>query len=301
MAPTLVWLPSFFSEQKSAQLGRLIKINYLLERDRLDDYAGHLHSDDRVRVRHQLAAQRDTLTSQLTATLAQLYGIAKVDENSVSAEVSERDCASTGTGSASHDTSDAVLATALTSAPDVLQALDDADWALLDGVRGFAGRQDSVGERAERLIAEIAETAATSEFERSLIPVLGSIRAKAVVLVQDAARLTQVETPVAPQPVVVPEPPAADDVSLTQHGRPSVPSSGPAASTAPGQPSTGLSRTVRLQPSHVENSLNKAIDNLWDEILAYAAAHPGMAVEITWQVVPAEDGTNTSTEDEAQS
>ncbi|SFY01440.1 PglY protein [Streptomyces atratus] len=583
MAPTLVWLPSFFSEQKSAQLGRLIKINYLLERDRLDDYAGHLHSDDRVRVRHQLAAQRDTLTSQLTATLAQLYGIAKVDENSVSAEVSEgkhilsllpeyarpqlqggksfqdnlqhladgvfralypkhpdfsrtgdrkavslgelktaltwitramddggrrievdshhlkivkriveplelgqvhdgplvlrndwrarinqaahqhrpgvedltaeevrtwiaEDLGWTGldkntssliiatyallddrawtyhgsplpqppelerigagyglraqqlptdeeyatarlraaklfgvavqptlfarnvnklfTGvsekaaefeqsvnalrtslsrhaealgmdretserlssgkdaadllarlgrhrdatalvrelaGASHDTSDAVLATVITSAGDVLQALDDADWALLDGVRGFAGRQDSVGERAERLIAEIAETAATSEFERSLIPVLGSIRAKAVVLVQDAARLTQVETPVTPQPVAVPEPPAADDVSLTQHGRPSVPSSDPATSTAPGQPSTGLSRTVRLQPSHVENSLNKAIDNLWDEILAYSAAHPGMAVEITWQVVPAEDGTTSSTEDETQS
>ncbi|MER6499631.1 hypothetical protein ABT218_09610 [Streptomyces sp. NPDC001455] len=96
---------------------------------------------------------------------------------------------------ASHDTGDAVLATALTSARDVLQALDDADWALLGAVRGFAGRQDSVGERADRLIAEIADTAASSEFERSLVPVLESIRTRAVVLVQDAARLTQVETP----------------------------------------------------------------------------------------------------------
>lgn len=578
MAPTLVWLPSFFSEQKKAQLGRLIKINYLLERDRLDDYAGHLPSDDRVRVRHQLAAQRDTLTSQLTATLAQLYGIAKVDENSVSAEVSDgkhilsllpeygrpqlqggksfqdnlqylangvfhalypkhpdfertgdrkpvtlgdlktaltwitramddggrrievdshhlktvkkiveplelgqvhdgplvlrndwrarinqaahqhrpgvedlsveeirewiaKDVGWTGLdknisnliiatyallddrawiyqgsplaqppelerigagyglraqqlpteeeyatararaakifgvavqptlfarnvnklyngvrdkldqyeqpvnavrtslsrhaealglepdtsarvssgkdaadllarlgrhrdatalvrelAGVSYATTDDVLATALTSAPDVLKALDDADWTLLDSVRGFAGRQDSVGERAERLIAEIATAATDSEFERSLIPALASIRGKAVALVRDAARLAQVTDPVPPP--VVPEPPTADDVPLTRHGDPSVPSS--RTETTPGTGvAAALSRTVRLQPSHVENALNKAIDNLWDEILAYSAAHPGMAVEITWQVVPAE-GSTDSTGDGAQ-
>ncbi|WOX21224.1 PglY protein [Streptomyces solicathayae] len=571
MAPTLVWLPSFFSEQKNAQLGRLIKINYLLERDRLDDYAGHLASDDRVRVRHQLAAQRDTLTSQLTATLAQLYGIAKVDENSVSAEVSEgkhilpllpeygrpqllggksfadnlrhladgafgalypkhpdfdragdrkpitigelktaltwitramddggrrievdshhlktvkkiveplelgqvhdgplvlrndwrqrinqtahqhrpgaedlsveeirgwiaKDHGWTGldknissliiatyallddrawilhggsalaqspelsdigaghalraqqlptaeeyatarekaakifgvavqptlfarnvnklyTGvrdkinqyeqpvnavrtslnrhadalgldpeagsrtssvkdaadllarlarhheatalvkelaEASYTTSDTVLATALTSAPDVLKALDSADWQLLDSVRGFVGRQDTLGERAERLIAEIAEAASASEFERSLIPPLESLRTKAVALIRDAAQLAQVAEPVA-QPVLAE--PTADDVRLTQHGEPSVPSDRPQAGPqvpVAGGPGTSGSRTVRLQPSHLENALSKAIDNLWDEILAYANANPGMAVEITWQVVPPE-------------
>ena len=51
-AATLVWLPHFLSSQKSAQLGRLLKIQYLLERDRLDDYAANLSTDDRVRVRH---------------------------------------------------------------------------------------------------------------------------------------------------------------------------------------------------------------------------------------------------------
>ncbi|MFB6627577.1 PglY protein [Streptomyces sp. NPDC056374] len=566
MAPTLVWLPSFFSEQKSAQLGRLIKINYLLERDRLDDYAGHLASDDRVRVRHQLAAQRDTLTSQLTATLAQLYGIAKVDENSVSAEVSEgkhilsmlpeyarpqlqggksfmdnlqhlaggvfdalypkhpdfdragdrkpvtpaelktaltwitramddggrrvevdshhlktvkkiveplelgqvhdgplvlrndwrarinqaahqhrpgakdltveeirewiaKDHGWTGldknvssliiatyallddrawifhggnplaqapelsdigaghglreeqrptdeeyaaarekaakifgvavqptnfarnvnklhTGvrekitqyeqsvngvrtslnrhaqalgidseagarttsmkdaadllarlgrhheatalvrelvGAAYATSDVVLASAITSAPDVLHALDDADWQLLDSVRGFAARRDGVGERAQRLINEIAEAAAASEFERSLIPVLDSIRGKAVALVKDAARLAQV---VSPAPTTTSTEATPDDVTLTRHGTPPVPSTRPAA--VPVHTGAG-SRTVRLQPSHMENALSKAIDNLWDEILAYSAANPGMAVEITWQVVPPEE------------
>ncbi|MCQ0013782.1 hypothetical protein [Actinomadura madurae] len=86
-ADTLVWLPDHLSAQKAAQLGRLLKIRYLLERDRLDDYASHLASDQRIRVRHQLQAQADNLASQLTALLQQLYGISGGDKGNVSAEV----------------------------------------------------------------------------------------------------------------------------------------------------------------------------------------------------------------------
>jgi hypothetical protein len=86
---TVVWLPHFFSPQKSAQLGRLLKIRYLLDRDRLDDYAANLSADDRLRVRHQLHAQQDNLTSQLSAALQQLYGIARVDEGTVGAMVGD--------------------------------------------------------------------------------------------------------------------------------------------------------------------------------------------------------------------
>jgi hypothetical protein len=88
-AATVVWLPHFLSAQKSAQLGRLLKIGYLLERDRLDDYAGNLSADDRIRVRHQLQAQRDNLTSQLTVALQQLYGISRADESTIGSEVGE--------------------------------------------------------------------------------------------------------------------------------------------------------------------------------------------------------------------
>jgi hypothetical protein len=88
-ASTVVWLPHFFSTQKSAQLGRLLKIRYLLDRDRLDDYAANMSADDRVRVRHQLQAQQDNLTSQLVAALQQLYGIARADEGTVGAEVGD--------------------------------------------------------------------------------------------------------------------------------------------------------------------------------------------------------------------
>ncbi|MEV0082901.1 PglY protein [Saccharopolyspora sp. NPDC050642] len=88
-APTLVWLPHFFSTQKSAQLGRLLKIEYLLERDRLSDYAGTMSEDNRLKIRHQLQANADNLRSQLVATLRQLYGISQVDDSAVGKQVGE--------------------------------------------------------------------------------------------------------------------------------------------------------------------------------------------------------------------
>ncbi|WP_371588584.1 PglY protein [Streptomyces virginiae] len=88
-AATIVWLPSFLSDQRGTQLGRLLKIDYLLGRDRLKDFATHLSSDDQVRVRHQLEAQRDTLTSELARVLHQAYGIAKANESDLGAQVTE--------------------------------------------------------------------------------------------------------------------------------------------------------------------------------------------------------------------
>ncbi|GAA4855310.1 hypothetical protein GCM10025787_44210 [Saccharopolyspora rosea] len=88
-APTLVWLPHFFSPQKSAELGRLLKIEHLLEHDRLSDYAGTMSEDNRLKIRHQLQANADNLRSQLVATLRQLYGISQVDESAVSKQVGE--------------------------------------------------------------------------------------------------------------------------------------------------------------------------------------------------------------------
>ncbi len=87
--PTLVWLPHHFSAQRSAQLGRLLKIRYLLDRDRLEDYAATHSADNRLKLKHQLQAQRDNLESQLSAALAQLYGIERPDEGSVGAQVGE--------------------------------------------------------------------------------------------------------------------------------------------------------------------------------------------------------------------
>lgn len=87
VADTLVWLPDHLSVTKARQLGRLLKIQYLLERDRLDDYAGHLASEQRLRIRDQLKAQSENLASQLTTVLQQLYGIAHGDEANRAGEV----------------------------------------------------------------------------------------------------------------------------------------------------------------------------------------------------------------------
>jgi hypothetical protein len=88
-AATIVWLPHFMSPQKAGQLGRLLKIQYLLDQDRLADYAATMSEDNRVKIRHQLQAQRDNLESQLAAGLRQLYGIAAVDDSTVGARVGE--------------------------------------------------------------------------------------------------------------------------------------------------------------------------------------------------------------------
>ncbi|MFD7418538.1 PglY protein, partial [Kitasatospora purpeofusca] len=62
--PALVWLPDFFSEQTGRQLGRLLKINYLLERDRLEDHTATRPAEERTQIRNQLKASRDSLTER---------------------------------------------------------------------------------------------------------------------------------------------------------------------------------------------------------------------------------------------
>ncbi|UYQ62613.1 hypothetical protein [Streptomyces peucetius] len=86
-APTLVWLPDFFSEQRKAQLGRLMRINFLLERNRLDEYTRTYAPDDRVEARRQLELGRDTLTSTLVAALGEVHGISQPREGTTAAEV----------------------------------------------------------------------------------------------------------------------------------------------------------------------------------------------------------------------
>ncbi|MEU8651017.1 hypothetical protein [Streptomyces sp. NPDC048737] len=86
-APTLVWLTDFFSDQRKAQLGRLMRIGFLLERDRLADYTGTFPPDDRAKVRRQLEVARDTLTDQLTGALAEVYGLARPTDSNPGPEV----------------------------------------------------------------------------------------------------------------------------------------------------------------------------------------------------------------------
>ncbi|MFD8508913.1 PglY protein [Streptomyces sp. NPDC059687] len=574
-APTIVWLPYFLSPQRSAQLGRLLKIQYLLERDRLANYAAHLPSDDQVRVKHQLEAQRDTLTSQLTDVLRQLYGIAHLDDTNVGAEtpdglhvyslypghtpqlqggapfaynmakladglfgayypkhpdfdpqetrkavtvgelktvygwiaramedgsrrvvvdskqlalvkrivhplelgevhdgplnvgtewrrrieqhatahgvsgdfevedirrwiaelgwtgldkavsnlliavyalVADRswvfngasapapELDRIGTGWAlraqelpseeeftaaheraavlfgqsvprvryarnvndlaakvrakaqgwetavnglrrslanhrtalglsqeptaremavhdaadliarlvrhkdatalvrelsavSYTTADDALAKTMSSAQPTLDALDRVKWQLLDSVRGLTGRGDGLADRAQRLLAEIAEAAAAVEFERELAPVLNGAESRAVDIISESGRLNATATPTpipAPTPAdtAVPAPRDAGQVSLTEHGHPPLPAQ-PTSSTPP-TPAAAPAKRRRLiiatSPGSLDSGLTQALAELTQQIRSHAADHPGTEIEIGWKEV--EGGTS---------
>ncbi|WP_433890500.1 PglY protein [Streptomyces sp. CA-111067] len=569
-APTVVWLPFFFSPQRSAQLGRLLKIQYLLERDRLANYAAHLPSDDQIRVKHQLEAQRDTLTSQLTDVLRQLYGIASVDETNVGAEtpdglhvyslypghtpqlqggapftynlakladglfaalypkhpdfdpqesrkavtpgelktvygwitramedgsrrvvvdgkqlglvkrivhalelgevhdgplnvgtewrrrieqhatahgvtgdyegedirrwiaelgwtgldkavsnlliaayalVADRSWVFNGASAAApeldrigtgwalraqelpseeeftaaheraaalfgesvprvryarnvndladkvrvkaqrweaavnglrrslanhrgalgltqeqsarelavHDaadliarlvrhkdatalvrelsalgyaTTDDALARTMSSAQITLDALDRVKWQLLGSVRGLVSRGDGLADRAERLLTEIAETAAALERDRELAPVMNQAESRAVDIISESGRLNALAAPVPPPaaaPASVPAPRDADQVSLAVHGHPPLPAAAPAAAEIEDMPSTlaAPNRRRRLivatSPDSLGADLARALAELTQQIKAHAAAHPGAEIEIGWR------------------
>ena len=86
-AATVVWIPLHLTDQRAAQLGRLLKIEFLLHGDRLDEYAADLSTDLRLRMRQQLMVLRENLAAQLRAALAQAYGIARPDPGTVKADL----------------------------------------------------------------------------------------------------------------------------------------------------------------------------------------------------------------------
>ncbi len=585
-AATVVWLPHFLSSQKSGQLGRLLKINYLLERDRLDDHAANLSTDDRIRVRHQLQAQKDNLTTQLRAALQQLYGISGGDEGTIGAEVGEdghvlsllpshkprlhggaafeynllaladsafdvlypkhpdfdvtrsrkpvttgelrtvlkwvteaqesgnqrvvvdrkdlalvrkiahplelgevsdgplnlstewrkrieqhaaregvtgdfdvekirswiaamgwtgmekpvanlviatyallsdrawlynggpttppelervgsgfslraqelptpdefaaarekagvlfgvhvpdarfarnvaklagevrekvvalesavggvhkslqthaaelginpargrartaRDAAEVlarlsgeqeptkslrALAGVSYQATDQVMSRALTSAPKVLTALDGVDWSLLASAREFAGRPDSAGEMASRLVDDVRQAAEADQLVRDLVPVLGSIQSRAVAVMKEAARTAPLPAPPAPTPPGVPPSGGADDITLTDTGNPPVPGydgreegtddnsdamcTGFSPMPPPTPPSgTRPSRAIRrVAPTAVEAELGRLIAEMRREVSGYARQHPSAEIEITLRVVEPESGS----------
>ena len=349
-AATVVWLPLHLTEQRSAQLGRLLKIEYLLQRDRLEEYAADLSTDLRLRmdlgevgdgplhvtadwrrkIDQQAAAQGVTgdlsaedvrgwiaelgmtgldrpVSGLVIATYAlvadrawvhhgvvvdapdidrvgpgyalraqelpsadefaaarrraaDLFGLNVSDvlfarnvrtlaertrgkvrelEAAVTAVWQaltrhEKDLGLTAPGprttlaqsaadllarlAAARDdttlvraladganpTTDPVLGTAIKQAPAVLAALDDVEWSLLESVYRWTS-QEILGERAQRLLDQVAEAARDPQNERDLVPVLGRIRGEAVALAAEAARLVVVDPPPPKTPIEPPE------------------------------------------------------------------------------------------------
>ncbi len=186
-----------------------------------------------------------------------------------------------------YDIDDDGLGAALGSAPTVLAALDRVQWDLLDTVRDYAGRPDGIGDRAQRLLSEVARAAREGEGDRKLAPVLDTITSQALALIKDAARLAAVAAPVQPAPAdpqpltPTPEPQAnptqAEQVSLTIHGQPPLPSSPPPAVAVPG------ASTRRVAARAGDSVLERVVSDLLGEIRAFTAANPGTEIEIGWK------------------
>jgi len=85
----LVWLPNFLSAQRLADLGDLIVICYVLERDRLDDLTRDLTADDRHHARTHLQSRRAALTATLRDALKRAYGVASPDDADLGARVED--------------------------------------------------------------------------------------------------------------------------------------------------------------------------------------------------------------------
>lgn len=81
---TLVWLPSFLSNKAQADLGRLVVLDFILQGDRFDTYAGHLSYVDRVQAKALARNQLDQLRIKLRSQLEVAYGISTEPRDAVS-------------------------------------------------------------------------------------------------------------------------------------------------------------------------------------------------------------------------
>jgi hypothetical protein len=87
---TMVWLPSFLSRERLADLGELVKIRYVLEgRSRLDELTPYLSPEDRHHARATLESRKSALTAKLREALRRAYGLASPDDADLGAAADE--------------------------------------------------------------------------------------------------------------------------------------------------------------------------------------------------------------------
>jgi hypothetical protein len=81
---TLVWIPSFLSNKALADLGRFVVLDYILQGERFDTYAGHLSFVDRVQAKALARNQLDQLRIKLRSQLEVAYGVSTEPRDAVS-------------------------------------------------------------------------------------------------------------------------------------------------------------------------------------------------------------------------
>ena len=77
-ARTIVWLPSFLSEQAQRELGRLVCLEHVLSEHRFNSFVTHLTDIQRAEARTIMDNQRHALSTRLDHHLVAAYGL---DEN----------------------------------------------------------------------------------------------------------------------------------------------------------------------------------------------------------------------------
>ncbi|MEV7772738.1 hypothetical protein [Kitasatospora sp. NPDC086791] len=210
--------------------------------------------------------------------------------------------------SLTYETADRDLAHVMDSAEDVLKALDATDWRLLASVQSLSGRDDSVGDRAARLLARLEEAARESELKRSLVPVLDGVRETAMAIVDAALKVERT----APLPLPTPTP-GPEQIPLSQHGnppvssQPAVPRPGAEATPQAEEPAEtdgpvrAVRRVIHAEPGGLEAVLAAELAAMRQEIEAFQTRHPDTAVEIVWHAVDAAvPGDDTGAEAEGR-
>ena len=74
-AKTMVWIPSFFSEEANKELGTLLILEHVLTGERFVGYANHLSLQDRQAAKSLLENQRSVLRQRMLNHLDAAYGI----------------------------------------------------------------------------------------------------------------------------------------------------------------------------------------------------------------------------------
>lgn len=87
VSDTVVWLPNFLTSARMDDVGKLVKLDYLLTGSRFDQYSTSLPVADREPARNQLQNQAASLRDQVIGALRQAYGIDAVRDEQIGAKV----------------------------------------------------------------------------------------------------------------------------------------------------------------------------------------------------------------------
>ncbi|HEV2345495.1 MAG TPA: hypothetical protein VGS97_15460 [Actinocrinis sp.] len=219
---------------------------------------------------------------------------------------------------------DSVTSKTISSAGPVLDALDRTNWTIIESVHDMAKRADDLGEQSRSLIERLRLAAAGDEFTRSLPETLVEVGNRGVTLLTEAQRRAAVAIGQV-GPAADPEtstssaasassslgrdetqgtgagPISAGQISLTDAP------SGPGAADRPRAVAASASpRRIVVGPrvgesGSVASELESAVGLLLAQARDYAATHPGVPIELSWQPVGAAAGTEPAVQTESGS